>query len=462
MINFLKKVSLFSDLNKTSLEKIAQGSVEIKLPKGRVLFKQGDKAEMAYVIKQGKLAVIKEVGDKEILLAIRKRTEIIGEIALLEGDQRTATIKAATDSILIGIDKKTFENLLKNSYSATKTILKTVLKRWQKTEHLRRQSEKMAQLGVLTAGIAHELNNPAAAVQRGTKTIISELESNSQLSKKIFKQNLTSDQEKLLAKARVKVIDNAKKIPDIDLLSRIEKEEAVENWLLKNNISDAADLAVHSVNANLSKSDLENLANHFKDNKLSLVIHFLCSTFSVFNLFYEINLGSSQISEIVKSLKTYIYLDQGPVQWIKVEKGIEDTLVILRHKLKKGIKIIKHYDKNLPEIQAYGSELNQVWTNLIDNAIDAMDGKGILTISTNQDSDNVYVKIQDNGTGITVKNKSKIFDPFFTTKEPGKGTGLGLDISYNIIVHKHKGDISFKSKPGKTIFTVKLPKKIKP
>jgi signal transduction histidine kinase len=172
---------------------------------------------------------------------------------------------------------------------------------------------------------------------------------------------------------------------------------------------------------------------------------------------FEIQEGSSRISEIVKGLKTYSYLDQAPVQTVNIREGIDSTLAILRSKIKEGIVIHTDYDPDLPLIEAYGSELNQVWTNIIDNAIDALDGRGIIEIRTRREGENwVTVEIEDNGPGIPEEIQGKVFDTFFTTKEPGKGTGLGLDISYKIIL-KHKGDIKLYSKPGVTRFEIWLP-----
>ena len=174
------------------------------------------------------------------------------------------------------------------------------------------------------------------------------------------------------------------------------------------------------------------------------------------NLLAEIGTGVGRISQIVKALKTYSYLDQAPVQAVDVREGLEDTLLILRSKLE-GISVRREYAPDLPRIQGYGSELNQVWTNLIDNAAYAVDGKGEIVLRTRREGDSVIVEVQDNGPGIPAEIKDRIFDPFFTTKPVGQGTGLGLDISYNIVVNKHRGDIQVSSEPGRTVFEVRLP-----
>jgi predicted CoA-binding protein len=181
------------------------------------------------------------------------------------------------------------------------------------------------------------------------------------------------------------------------------------------------------------------------------------ATYGIYNLLEEVEQGAKQISQIVKALKTYAYLDQAPVQLIDVHEGLDNTLILLRSKLKKGITVKRDYADDLPRIQAYGSELNQVWTNLLDNAVDALEGEGEVRIGTRQQGDWIVVEIEDNGPGIPSEIQGRIFDPFFTTKGPGKGTGLGLDISYNIVVQRHYGDIRFTSRPGRTCFEVWLP-----
>ena len=177
----------------------------------------------------------------------------------------------------------------------------------------------------------------------------------------------------------------------------------------------------------------------------------------MYSILNEIGEGAGRMAEIVKALKTYTYLDQAPVQNVDVHEGLDNTLVMLRSKLKRGVVVLRDYDEDLPLIEAYGSELNQVWTNIIDNAIGAMNGEGEITLRTRAEGEYVVVEIEDNGPGIPEAIKGQIFDPFFTTKAPGEGTGLGLNISHNIIVQKHKGEISVDSRPGSTCFQVKLP-----
>jgi len=211
------------------------------------------------------------------------------------------------------------------------------------------------------------------------------------------------------------------------------------------------------VDLDITAKKLDELAIAFDVQQLSTILNWLAATYAAHNLLAEIGQGAKRISAIVKALKSYSYLDQAPIQAVDLKAGIEDTLLILANKLRSGISVSRDYAEDLPTIQGYGSELNQVWTNILDNAIDAMGGKGEIKIRTRREGDWAVVEIEDNGPGIPAEIQSKVFDAFFTTKPPGKGTGLGLNISFNIVVHKHRGDLRVFSEPGKTRFEVWLP-----
>jgi PAS domain S-box-containing protein len=317
--------------------------------------------------------------------------------------------------------------------------------------------EKMASLGKLSAGMAHELNNPAAAAQRGaaqlqalfskwqdTQLRMAEL----RLEEKQVKQVIALDQ---IAK------DRARNPADLTALARSDTEAALEEWLHKLNIDTTGELVPALVSLGYDQPDLEALAKVFTLAQFAVVIDWLSFKYAIYSLVDEIGLGTGRIVELVKALKTYTYMDQAPVQSVDVREGLDNTLIILHNKLKRGVDVVKEYAEDLPVIEAYASELNQVWTNIIDNAIDAMDGEGTLIVRTRWEDPWVVVEIEDDGQGIPEENQSKIFDPFFTTKGPGEGTGLGLNISRNLIVQKHHGQISVKSKPGSTCFAVRIP-----
>jgi signal transduction histidine kinase/predicted CoA-binding protein len=346
--------------------------------------------------------------------------------------------------------------LLDTSPSATRAMLHTVTSRLRTSELLLRESEKLAQLGTLTAGIAHELNNPAAAVQRGADQLLQIMDQLIEVDHQLDERSFSREQQQYLLELRLKAGESARTPSDIDPLVRSDRELVLENWLDNNNVENGWELAPILVNLGLDEEALNHLEADFRPENINQVLKWLGITYTVHSLLAEIGEGATRIAEIVKSLKTYVYLDQAPIQSVDVHEGIDNTLVMLRHKLKQGIVVRRDYDSELPKIQAFGSELNQVWTNLIDNAIDAMQGQGEIIIRSRRQGEFVLVEIEDNGPGIPEEIQSKIFSPFFTTKSVGKGTGLGLSISYNI-VQKHGGEIKVYSIPGRTRFQVCLP-----
>lgn len=317
--------------------------------------------------------------------------------------------------------------------------------------------EKMASLGKLSAGMAHELNNPAAAAQRGAAQLQAMFSEWQSIQLRMGEQKLAPMQmEKLVELDRI-ARERARKPADLNALARSDQEVALERWLNARGIEKTWELVPSLVSLGFGERDLDALEDIFIPQQFSLVLDWLRCTHAIYSVVSEIGLGTGRISEIVKALKTYTYMDQAPVQSVDVREGLDNTLIILHNKLKKGINVIRQYAEDLPVIQAYASELNQVWTNIIDNAIDAMDGKGTLIVRARKVPPWVVVEIEDDGHGIPREIQSKIFDPFFTTKGPGAGTGLGLNISRNLVVQKHHGQITVNSKPGSTCFTVRLP-----
>ncbi|MGW8249987.1 MAG: sensor histidine kinase, partial [Anaerolineales bacterium] len=343
--------------------------------------------------------------------------------------------------------------------SLQKKKLRDLEKAYLQQEVTLRQSEKLATLGRLSAGMAHELNNPAAAAQRGAAQMQEAFSGLQSTHLKLGEMELVSKQlDKLLSLDKL-AQERAHKPVDIDTLTRSDRESELETWLEEKGVDKAWQAAPALVNLGYQPGDLQELMADFTPTQFSAVIEWMNCTYTIYSLLEEINQGAGRISEIVKALKAYSYMDQAPVQNVDIHEGLDNTLVILRSKLKSGIIVRREYDPQLPKIQAYGGELNQVWTNLIDNAIDAMDGTGEIILRTSHDEQGVRVEIIDNGDGIPESALPNLFDPFFTTKPPGKGTGLGLNISHHIIVHKHGGKIDVRSKPGETRFIVQLPMK---
>jgi signal transduction histidine kinase len=324
-------------------------------------------------------------------------------------------------------------------------------------EVMLRQSERLATLGRLSAGMAHELNNPAAVARQGAEHLRTSIARLEKAQFALGAAGLSSTQHDLIAKLEKEAEERAQKPNSLDPIARSDLEQEVEDWLDRNGIEDPWEYASTLVATGLCAAELEDLTKSFDRSLTPAVIDYFTTKFAAYTLLEEIGHGARRIAEIVKALKGYSYMDQAPVQSVDVREGLNDTLVMLSGKLRDGIAVDCDYDEDLPRIQGYGSELNQVWTNLIDNAIGAMDGKGTLELKAHQHDDWVVVEVVDSGPGIPSEAQEKIFDPFYTTKPPGQGTGLGLNISHGIVVEKHKGRISVESRPGATRFTIKLP-----
>jgi len=319
-----------------------------------------------------------------------------------------------------------------------------------------RQSEKMATLGTLAAGVAHELNNPAAATKRAAEHMKDAFAKLEDAMFRLDTSRLSVDSRRAMTDLATTARDMASKPNDLDPLSRSDLEADVEAWLEKHGIAEPWDHAPSLVAQGLTPEALTSLAASFEEDLVGPAVIWIAAAFPVYRLLHEIGQGSGRISEIVAAMKGYSYVGQAPLRMIDIHEGIDNTLVILRSKLKQGVTVTREYDTTLPKVCAFGSELNQVWTNLLDNAIDAMNGNGTIRIRTTKENGWARVDIEDDGPGIPESVQSRVFDPFFTTKAPGQGTGLGLSTTYSIVKEKHLGEIAVASRPGSTTFTVKL------
>lgn len=456
MSEFLRNVPLFAEMSEADLDRLCELAREVRLAAGETLFEEGSQGDAAYVIEEGELEILKKDGGKNVLLAVRQRGDVIGEMSLLEDAPRMASARARGDVLVVSVAADAFENVLQSSAGAARAMLHTVVARWRGTEARLRQSEKMAQLGTLAAGLAHELNNPAAAVQRGAATLQELDERAHQAERALMQDGIDDTQREAIDALEARAASAAGKPDSLDSLTRSDREAEIEELLEDHDIDEAWEVAPSLVTAGLTPDEVKEIFEVWGE-RANQVLTWLGLSFSRSSVVAEVHQGAARISELVRSLKMYAYLDQAPVQEVDVHEGLDNTLVLLRNKLKKAIELKRDYDESAPRIHAYGSELNQVWTNLMANAIDAMDGAGTLTVRTRARADAVEVEIEDSGSGIPADIQKRIFDPFFTTKPPGKGTGLGLDICYNIVVNKHKGSLSVSSRPGKTTFTARLP-----
>ena len=406
----------------------------------------------------------------DIMLPVINGFEVLER---LKADPTTADIpvliiSAMTDmaSVVRGIGlgaedylPKPFDALLLKTRLRTclaKKRLRDLEKRYLQQEMVLRQNEKLATIGRLSAGLTHELNNPAAAAQRGAAQLGLMLEQTNSAQLNLLRDPLTPEQHVQLAKLEQTIQARVQAPLRLNGITRSDHVVAIESLLISHGITDMTHTTT-LVDLGYTDQTLSALLADFPRPLRATLLAWLCGRFDSHRVLAEIQEGATRISEIVKALKLYIYLDQAPVQQVNVHEGLESTLLILRSKLIAGITVQRDYAPNLPCIEAHGSELNQVWTNLIDNAVAAMRGQGTLTLSTRREGDWVIVEISDDGPGIPAEMQARIFDPFFTTKAPGEGSGLGLSICHNIVVNRHQGKLSVTSQPGNTCFTTALP-----
>jgi signal transduction histidine kinase len=454
----LRKSPLFEGLSDQELQQLVDDATPVSLHAGETLLKQGDTGDTAYIVLKGGFEVQKQSGASLIKIDVRSPGEIIGEMALLSNSPRSATVVAIEESEALCISKDVFENLLSTSPSASLAVLHWIMARLGQNESLLHQQEKMAALGTMSAGLTHELNNPAAAAQRSASLLRGApakwLGLTHRLEILAFRENLSDWLNEFMREATRRFEQPLK----IETLDKIDLVDQLQGWLEANGIETAWEIAPAMVNFGWSSESLVSL----KEKPLfQTAIQWLGLGSQIVTQLYEIQNTTERISQIVRAMKSYTYLDQAPLLEVDVHEGLENTLVIMQHKLKQGVTIKREYTPDLPHIEAFASELNQVWTNIIDNAIDAMQGKGQIILRTYEEMGQVVVEIIDNGPGIPEEILPRIFDPFFTTKPPGQGTGLGLHVTHDIVANRHRGLLLVESKPGETKFKVILPKRIK-
>jgi signal transduction histidine kinase len=453
----LRKSPLFEGLSDQELQHLMDNAKPVSLRAGETLMKQGEPGDTAYVVLTGGFEIRKQSGPSVIKIDVRNPGEIIGEMALLSNAPRSATVVAVVDSETLCISQEAFEDLLSTSPSATMAVLHWVMARLSQNESLLHQQEKMAALGTMSAGLAHELNNPAAAAQRSAALLLGApakwLRLTHQLEALAFKENQSEWLDDFMQEATLRFENPLK----LEVLEKIDLVDQLQVWLEANGIESAWELAPVMANFGWNSESLGELKN---SPLFHTSVQWLGMGSMIVSQLYEIQNTAGRISQIVRAMKSYTYLDQAPILEVDVHEGLENTLVIMEHKLKQGVTVKREYAPNLPRIEAYASELNQVWTNIIDNAIDAMDGKGEIILRTYEEDDQVVVEIIDNGPGIPEEIQSRIYEPFFTTKPPGQGTGLGLHVTHDIVVNRHHGLLQVKSGPGETSFKITLPKRI--
>jgi signal transduction histidine kinase len=405
--------------------------------------------------------IMPDMDGRQVLRAIKQDRELrdIPVIIISALDEIDSVVECIEQGAEDYLTKPFKPALLKARLNASlgKKKLRDLEVAYLQQEMALRESEKLATLGKLSAGMAHELNNPAAAARRGVEQLRTAMANLRRRSIQLGATNLSKTQTETFDQLLVLVDERVAAPAAPDALTRSDLEYELESVLDEHGVSDGWVYAPNLVSLDIDREALTGIAAVFDRRQLPTVIALCSDSFAVAQLLDDIGQGTIRITEIVTALKSYAYLDQAPIQRVNVNSDLENTLALLASKFDGAVVVHRDYADDLPPIQAYGSELNQVWTHLIDNAVDAMDGHGEIQLRTRWEEPWVVVEIEDNGPGIPESIQGQLFDPFFTTKSPGKGTGLGLNVSHNIIVRKHGGEISVVSQPGRTVFRVLLP-----
>jgi signal transduction histidine kinase len=448
----VRSTPLFARLTDEELGCLEGGQI-IQAPLGTLLASEGEQTGFFHVLLEGEVRATRTYDRQSILLGVNKPGNYLGETMLLLGIPWLATCRVSKPARLFQLNEDSFWRMVATCPSVAREIFRSAANRMRNLEGYSQQREKLISLGTMAAGLAHELNNPAAAARRAAahlkKTADKVQSFLCQLSKTLEPEHwqylLNTAQE---ASARTP--------PELDHLARSDRAETIAHWLNTHGVAAAWDLAPTFVNAGLDLASLDKLADKIPPASHANGLGWLEARLNLQSLVNEVEQSTGRIEKLVKAVKSYSYMDQSPMQEVDIHEGIESTLTMLGHKLK-NVTLVRAFDRSVPRIMAYGSELNQVWTNLIDNAIHAVSGAGKICIATSLEDNQIVVEIVDNGPGIPPEVQSHMFEPFFTTKSVGTGTGLGLIISNRIVGDRHGGEIEFESRPGETRFKVRLP-----
>ena len=454
LVRRIRQSPLFSGLKEDQLDCIRYGEV-IEVPPGTVLVEANAPAEFFFLNLEGEVRISRRYDDQEILLGVNKPGMFMGEIPLLLDAPWHAVVRVSKPALLFRLDQEGFWRMLSTCSSVTREIFRTASNRLRNLEGYSSQRQKLISLGTMAAGLAHELNNPAAAAKRAAAQLQQTVQ-NVQLLICELGQELKAEHWENLLRAEQDAVRRLNEAAPLDSVARSDREEALTRWLDQEGIPRAWELASTFVAAGVGADWLAEVMKQLPPNSRAAALNWLDARLNVHTMIRLVDQSTGRIADLVKAIKSYTHMDQSPMQEINVHEGIESTLTMLGYKLKQ-VQVVRAFDLSAPRIMAYAGELNQVWTNLIDNAIDAVDGSGKICIGTFVEDNQLVVEIVDNGRGIPADIQTRIFEPFFTTKGVGSGTGLGLLISHRIIANRHGGEIEFESKPGETRFKVRLP-----
>jgi signal transduction histidine kinase len=457
----LRMLFLFEKLTGEQLAWLcSHGHVE-RIEPGQV-YAEGEPARCLYVLLDGALVLSRRVGADDVeVVRTSERGVYAGAFFAYLGDRvpqvYNNSLRVTEPSRFFVLDASVFAGMMREWFPMAVHMLEGLFFGVQNTQQAVGQRERLLALGSLSAGLTHELNNPAAAAVRATSALRERVAGMRHKLGTIAAGSYDRTTLETLIQLQERAVDLVSKAPALSPIEASDREDGIADWLDRHGVADGWDLAPAFVQAGLDTGWLEHVAATVDDATLDGALRWLNCTVETELLMNEIEDSTNRISTLVGAAKQYSQLDRAPYQVVDVHELLDSTLMMLGGKIPPGITVVKDYDTVLPRIPAYPGELNQVWTNLIDNAVSAMNGAGTLTVRTGLDRDQLFVEFADTGPGVPPEIRERIFEPFFTTKPVGAGTGLGLDISWRIIVNKHHGDLQVQSFPGDTRFRVRLP-----
>jgi signal transduction histidine kinase len=460
----LRTLFLFEQLSDDQLAWLAERGRVVEYPAGDTIHAEGAPASCFFVLLSGTLAMLSRVHGGEIeLFRSDYRGSYTGAFDAYLSERGVpqlygGTARAITDCRLFELPAADWGHAVREWFPMAAHLLEGSQIQGYAARDTVARHERLVALGSVTAGLTHELNNPVTAVMRATDRLREMLAEMREKVALMVRSQLPADQLEAIADLAGRALEHRRDAPSLSPLDASDREDELADWLEHHGITGAWDMAPTLVAAGVDLDWLEKFAEVLPPEHLEVGLSYPVRALESDSMLDEITDAAGRISGLLSSAKQYTQMDRAPLQSFDIHEGLDATLTMLAHKLGENIEIVRDYDRTLPKIAAFPGELNQVWTNLIDNAGDAMDGRGTLTVRTSAvGDDRVMVEIRDTGPGVPDDVRTRVFEPFFTTKEVGQGTGLGLDIAWQIIVGRHGGEIRVDSTPGDTRFQVVLP-----